>query len=82
MILRLLEIFIIIVNKISPIFMRDELCSEDGRTVYVEEVRVERLAESILVYNLEIEGWHTYYVGSGVLVHNACEVIGDGELTD
>ena len=48
----------------------DELLTEDGRVVYVEEVIVERLAESIKVYNLEVEGLHTYYVGSGVLVHN------------
>ena len=48
----------------------DELLTEDGRVVYVEEVRIERLAESIKVYNLEVEGLHTYYVGSGVLVHN------------
>ncbi|MBQ4522154.1 MAG: ParB N-terminal domain-containing protein, partial [Lachnospiraceae bacterium] len=48
----------------------DELLAEDGRVVYVKEVRIERLAESIKVYNLEVEGLHTYYVGSGVLVHN------------
>ena len=57
----------------------DELLTDDGRIVYVEEVRIERLAESIKVYNLEVEGLHTYYVGSGVhtyyvgsgvLVHN------------
>ena len=48
----------------------DELLTEDGRVVYVEEVKVERLAESIEVYNLEVEGLHTYYVGSGILVHN------------
>ena len=50
----------------------DELLTEDGRIVYVKEVRIERLAESIKVYNLEVEGLHTYYVGGGVLVHNAC----------
>ncbi|MBQ4524430.1 MAG: hypothetical protein IJA10_16040 [Lachnospiraceae bacterium] len=48
----------------------DELLTEDGRVVYVKEVRIERLAESIKVYNLEVEGLHTYYVGSGILVHN------------
>ncbi|MBQ4523075.1 MAG: hypothetical protein IJA10_09020 [Lachnospiraceae bacterium] len=50
----------------------DELLTEDGRIVYVKEVRIERLAESIKVYNLEVEGLHTYYVGSGILVHNRC----------
>ena len=48
----------------------DELLTDDARIVYVEEVRIERLAENIKVYNLEIEGLHTYYVGNGVLVHN------------
>ncbi|MBQ4522884.1 MAG: hypothetical protein IJA10_08020, partial [Lachnospiraceae bacterium] len=35
----------------------DELLTDDGRIVYVEEVRIERLAENIKVYNLEIEGF-------------------------
>lgn len=48
----------------------DELLTEDGRVVYVREVKIERLPQSIRVYNLEVEGLHTYYVGSGVLVHN------------
>ena len=59
----------------SNLVAGDELQSEeDGRIVYVKEVRIERLAESIQVYNLEIEGLHTYYVGSGVLVHNRCKL--------
>ena len=49
----------------------DELLTEDGRAVYVEEIKLERLEENIKVYNLEVEGLHTYYVGSGILVHNA-----------
>ena len=56
----------------------DELLTEDGKVVYVKEVRIERLEESIKVYNLEVEGLHTYYVGEGVLVHNMCGV--DGEV--
>ena len=54
----------------SNLVKGDELLTEDGRIVYVEEIRIERLTESIQVYNLEVEGLHTYYVGSGVLVHN------------
>ena len=50
----------------------DELLADDGRVIYVEEVRIERLTESLIVYNLEIEGIHTYYVGGGLLVHNGC----------
>ncbi len=49
----------------------DNLIIETGESVYVEEVRVEKLAESVTVYNLEVEDLHVYYV-AGVLVHNMC----------
>ena len=49
----------------------DNLIIETGESVYVEEVRVEKLAESVTVYNLEVEDLHVYYV-AGVLVHNTC----------
>ena len=55
----------------------DELLTEDGKIVHVREVRIERLEESIKVYNLEVEGLHTYYVGEGVLVHNMCVLDGN-----
>ena len=48
----------------------DELLTEDGKKVFVSEVRVEKLAEEITVYNLELDEVHTYYVAGGVLVHN------------
>ena len=50
----------------------DELLSEDGNKVKVSEVKVEKLAEEITVYNLELDEVHTYYVAGGVLVHNRC----------
>ena len=50
----------------------DELLSEDGKKVKVSEVKVEKLAEEITVYNLELDEVHTYYVAGGVLVHNRC----------
>ncbi len=37
----------------------------------MEEVRVEKLAEKVKVYNLEVENLHVYYV-AGVMVHNKC----------
>ena len=52
----------------------DNLITENGESVYVEEVRVEKLAEKVKVYNLEVEDLHVYYV-AGVLVHNDCEII-------
>ena len=50
----------------------DELLSEDGKKVKISEVKVEKLAEEITVYNLELYEVHTYYVAGGVLVHNYC----------
>jgi len=61
----------------SNLIVGDELLTDDGRVVYVEEVRIERLAENIVVYNLEIGVWHTYFVDDGVLAHNMCKVYND-----
>ena len=49
----------------------DKLITETGERVYVEEVRVEKLAERVTVYNLEVEDLHVYYA-AGVMVHNIC----------
>lgn len=54
----------------------DEVLTEDGRVVYVENVQVEKLDKKIKVYNLEIEDLHTYFVAGGVLVHNVCDEAG------
>ena len=57
----------------SNLIAGDKLLTEDGRVIYVEEVRIERLAKNIKVYNLEIGDLHTYFVTGGVLVHNGCK---------
>jgi len=57
----------------SNLIVGDELLTDDGRVIYVEEVRIERLAKNIAVYNLEIGVWHTYFVDDRVLVHNLCK---------
>ncbi|MCM1524505.1 MAG: polymorphic toxin-type HINT domain-containing protein [Ruminococcus sp.] len=50
----------------------DTLVTADGDEVEVSDIEIEKLAEPVLVYNLEIEDFHTYFVGEyGVLVHNA-----------
>ena len=59
----------------------DELLSEDGKKVKVSEVKVEKLAEEITVYNLELDEVHTYYVAGGVLVHNGCGKSNSGSNT-
>ncbi|MBQ3782115.1 MAG: hypothetical protein II838_01570 [Lachnospiraceae bacterium] len=60
----------------------DELLSEDGKKVKVSEVKVEKLAEEITVYNLELDEVHTYYVAGGVLVHNMCATDNDSDTSD
>ena len=51
----------------------DVLRTQDGEADVVEDVQIEQLDEAAKVYNLEIEGSHTYYVSAdGVLVHNQC----------
>ena len=52
----------------------DVLRTEDGEQETVKSVQTEKLDKAVKVYNLEIEGSHTYYVSADrVLVHNACE---------
>ena len=49
----------------------DILVTADGDTVEVSDIAIEKLAEPITVYNLEVSDFHTYFVGEfGVLVHN------------
>lgn len=42
----------------------------DGSYGTITKVRKIRYAEPQTTYNFEVEDFHTYYVGSGVLVHN------------
>jgi len=45
----------------------------DGEILPVVKVQKEYLKESVIVYNFEVEDWHTYYVSDEeVLVHNTC----------
>ncbi len=58
------------------------LLMEDGQRVYVDEVRIEKLAEEINVYNLEVDELHTYFVAGGVLVHNSCKIENSDTVID
>ena len=60
----------------SNLVSGDVLLMEDGKSVYVLEVRIEKLDEEINVYNLEVDEWHTYFVAGGVLVHNTYDTNG------
>ena len=51
----------------------DKLCLQSKGTVEITNVFVEKLDNPVVVYNFEVEGWHTYFVGaSHILVHNKC----------
>ena len=51
----------------------DHVLDSEGRKLQVEEKYVEKLEESVKVYNFKVEEFHTYYVGdAGILVHNKC----------
>ena len=49
----------------------DEIYLLDGTVAYVTGSEIEELDEAILVYNLEVADFNTYFVGDvPVLVHN------------
>ncbi len=49
------------------------LVTVNGEYVIVEQVQHKLLETPVTVYNFEVEGFHTYYVGdTEVLVHNEC----------
>ena len=50
----------------------DILVLVNGEYVVVEKVQHELLENPVKVYNFQVEDYHTYYVASGVLVHNRC----------
>jgi RHS repeat-associated protein len=53
----------------------DILVTVNGNYAVVEQVQHELLEAPVTVYNLEVEGYHTYFVGDAdVLVHNVCKL--------
>ena len=56
---------------VGDIEIGDEIYTLDGSITIVLKWEYEQLSESITVYNLEVEDFNSYFVGSlGVLVHN------------
>lgn len=51
----------------------DILVLVNGEYVVVEKVQHELLERPVKAYNFQVEDYHTYYVASGVLVHNSCK---------
>ena len=50
----------------------DILVLVNGDYVVVEQVQHELLEAPVKTYNFQVQDYHTYYVASGVLVHNKC----------
>ena len=64
----------------------DILVKNNGEYVVVEKVQHEILETPVIVYNFEVEDYHTYYVSADansdafVLVHNKCVEVGSYEI--
>ena len=51
----------------------DKLISVNGEDLVIEKFFIEETAESVSVYNFQVEDYHTYFVGDcAVWVHNDC----------
>lgn len=51
----------------------DLLKLSNGDSLQISKVDVEYTSTPVVVYNFEVEDWHTYFVGSeSILVHNQC----------
>ena len=48
----------------------DEVLTSEGQRAIIKAVRPIHYETPQTTYNFEVEGFHTYYVGTGVLVHN------------
>ena len=51
----------------------DGIQAISGDAGIVTGLKLEKLDKPIPVYNLDVEDFHSYFVGSGVLVHNRCK---------
>ena len=56
----------------GSLLVGDKLLSANNVDLIIEDYHIELAGEPILVYNFQVEDFHTYHVGkNGVLVHNA-----------
>lgn len=61
----------------------DTVLLSSGKKTKVEAVRAIHYEEAHTTYNFEVEDFHTYYVGAGVLVHNLdCKIHGNSLKTN
>jgi RHS repeat-associated protein len=53
---------------------QDRLEDSENRTLEIDSIRIEKQEKPVTVYNFEVAGFHSYYVGEeAVLVHNNCQ---------
>ena len=61
----------------------DILVLVNGEYVVVEKVQHEILEAPVTVYNFQVKGYHTYYVGKiSILVHNTCRPSSPVKVSD
>ena len=54
------------------LFVDDKLVSVEGKDLIVESIEIEKVDETVTVYNFKVDDYHTYFVGeNAVWVHNA-----------
>ncbi len=60
-------------TKAASLKEGDLLKLSNGDSLQICKVDIEYTSTPVVVYNLEVEDWHTYFVGTeSVLVHNQC----------
>jgi|GEM_PF-5290379 len=53
--------------------VNDTSRNKDGTIAYIDEIKIHKAQNNVKVYNFEVEGFHTYFVGQcSLLVHNNC----------
>ncbi|MCM1534911.1 MAG: HINT domain-containing protein [Clostridium sp.] len=56
----------------GKLYIGDKLLDPKGNVLIVEDFKFENTDKPVMVYNFQVEDFHTYYVeNSGILVHNA-----------
>lgn len=66
----------------GDLIVGDEILTLDGSVAIITGSEIEKLDEAILVYNLEVADFNTYFVGDvPVLVHNYIDAEGENNST-
>lgn len=70
-------------KKAGELAEGDYVETAEGKLLLVKKTTREYLTEPVIVYNFEVEDWHTYYVSEDeILVHNTCMVTKSGKETE